>query len=98
MRKKRIDMGRRRIGLQIHVRRFDALPARDRRTVEGITFEGTFIDARGIGRHMLHLTFRVREPQVHELDILVLDHFQDIASGFHEFSPLRTRWSDFWMV
>ncbi len=73
----------RRIEHQRHVGGFDALPAGDRRAVEGVAVgEHVLVDARGIGRHVLHLAFGVGEADVQELDVLVLDHLQHVGGCF----------------
>ena len=64
---------------------FDALPAGDRGAVEGVSFlERVFADRARMRGHVLHLALGVGEAEIDELDVLVLDHLQDIASALHE--------------
>ncbi len=81
LREEGVDMRRCRIRHQRHVGRLDALPARDRGPVEGIAVrEHGFVDARGVGGHVLHLALGIGEPQVQELDVLVLHDLQNVCS------------------
>ena len=67
------------IGHQQHVRGLDALPPRDRGTVEEMSalelVHGERLDRHG---DVLLLAAGVGEAQVHELDLLVLDQFHDV--------------------
>ena len=77
-----IHMRRRRVEHQRHVGSFDALPAGDRGAVEGVAVgEHVIVDARRVGRDVLHLAFGVGEPQIKELHFLVLDRFDHVGSG-----------------
>ena len=81
----RIEVGRGGVRHQQHVGGLDALPAGDRGAVEGVTFlERVFADRARMRGHVLHLALGVGEAEIDELDVLVLDHFQDIASALHE--------------
>src|SRR5262249_41242376 len=59
------------------------LPSGDRRTVEHRAVgQHVFVDQRKVERHMLPLAARIGEAQVDELDLLVLDRFQDVICIF----------------
>ena len=81
-------MSRRGVGLQEHVGGFDAFPAGDRRAVEGVALEHILVDARHVGRDVLHLTLGVGETQVDKLYVLVLDGLQDVVDALHDCSPV----------
>ncbi len=70
----RIEVGGGRIRQQHHVRFVDALPARDRRTVEHLAvLEGRLVDGvRGEG-HVVMLAEHVGKTQIDELDVMFLD-------------------------
>ena len=75
------------IGHQHHVGLVDALPAGDRRAVEHLAVvEKARVDR--VRRHgdVLLLAARVREAQVDELDLLLLQHAEDFSGRRHEFS------------
>ena len=84
-----IEVRRGGIRHQQHVGGFDALPAGDRRAVEGIAvLEDVLVERARMRGHMLHLALGVGETEIDELDVLVLHHLQDIAGALHENSPL----------
>ena len=69
---------------QKHVGGFNAAPADKGRAVKGLSkLEHVLVNAVGGNRHVHFLAERVREAKVHELDIVVLDHLQNIRSGRH---------------
>ncbi|ABA50095.1 hypothetical protein BURPS1710b_2769 [Burkholderia pseudomallei 1710b] len=79
----RVDEGRVRIRHEQHVRRLDALPARDRRAVERVAaFELVLAEGRHRHRHVLLLAARVREAEIDKLDVLVLRELHDVGDGF----------------
>ena len=80
----RIHAGSARIRLQQHVGRFNAAPADEGRTVEGLTkFKRVFIDLIGRNRQMHFFAEQIGDAQVHVLAVVVLDHLQYISSGRH---------------
>ena len=80
----RIHAGSARIRLQQHVGRFNAAPADEGRTVEGLTkFKRVFIDLIGRNRQMHFLAEQIGDAQVYVLAVVVLDHLQYISSGRH---------------
>lgn len=69
---------------QKHVGGFNTAPADKGRAVKGLSkLEHVLVNAVGGNRHVHFLAERVREAKVHELDIVVLDHLQNIRSGRH---------------
>ena len=69
---------------QKHVGGFNAAPADKGRAVKGLAkLEHVLVNAVGGNCHVHFLAERVREAKVHELDIVVLDHLQNIRSGRH---------------
>jgi hypothetical protein len=88
LREERIDDRGRRIGQQRHVGFVDRLPTGDRRPVEHRAgLEQILVDQRQVERHVLPLTPRVREAQVDELDLFVLDLLKDGICVSHQSSP-----------
>ncbi len=80
----RIDVGGAGIGHQQHVGRLDALPAGDRRAVERVAgVELVHRELLGRHRNVLLLAAGVREPKVDELDLLFLEHLEDVGGGGH---------------
>jgi hypothetical protein len=59
--------------------------------------EHGLVDARAVGRDVLHLALGVGEAQVKKLDLLVLHHLQYVANGLrssaHWLLPVLTQWS-----
>ena len=89
---KEIDDGGRRIRHQDHVGLIDALPARDRGAVEHFpVLEQVLIDRSRGHADMLFLSFRVRETEVDELDLLILNEGEYLC-GLHGAS------SDYWFM
>lgn len=79
----RVDERGVRIRHEQHVRRFDALPARDRRAVERMAvLELVFVKRRNRHRHVLFLAARIREAEIDKLDVLVLHELHDVGDGF----------------
>src|SRR5690606_9844522 len=75
------------VGNEQHVGSFDALPARDGRTVESLAaFQLVFIDGRGGHRHVMLTTRSVGEAEINKLDFLVGDLFQDVFRACHVIS------------
>ena len=76
----RVDVGRRRVGHQDHVRLLDLLEPPDRRAVEAVA-----VLERRLAQHprrdgdVLHDAGEVAEAEVDELDALRLDHGQDFG-------------------
>ena len=79
-RAERVDVCRRRVGDQLHVRLVDRLEAADRRAVEHQAVDEEVL-VEGARRHVevLHDARQVAEPDVDELDVLVLDVAQDLV-------------------
>jgi hypothetical protein len=89
----RIDIGALGVGHELHVRGFDALPARDRGAVEHEAFvKEVLVDQIGHHRDVLQLAARIGEADVDIGRILVLDHFKYVFFA-HRDLPL-TIWSD----
>jgi hypothetical protein len=89
----RIHAGRVRIGQQQHVGRFDALPAADRRTVEGVAvFELFFVEHLGRHRDVLLLALCVRETEVNEEHFVVRHHFHYVLGRRHRCVLLFHAW------
>ena len=81
-----IDRRGDRIGHQAHVGFVDRLPAGDRGAVEHQAFgEGILLDHAGVERHVLPLAARIGETQVDVFHVVVLDMFQDVFGGLHEY-------------
>src|SRR4029079_17519491 len=73
---------------QLHVGLIDHLPAGDRGTVEHDAFgEGVLIHHLRVHGDVLHLSARVGETQVHELDFVILDFLRHTFSVCHR-TPL----------
>ena len=86
LREERIDRRGDGIGHQAHVGFVDRLPAGDRRAVEHGAFgEDVFVDHADVEGHMLPLAARIGETQVDVFDVVVLDRFQDVFGGLHEY-------------
>ena len=77
-----IDDGRVRIRHQQHVGGLDALPSGDRRAVERVA-RLELVDAEVLRRHrdVLLLAARVGETEIDELDVLLLEHLEDVGAG-----------------
>ena len=88
----RVDDRGGRIRHQDHVGLLDALPAGDRRAVEALAvLEERFVhDARRDG-HVLFLTLGVGEPEIDELDLLLLEQLQNVGSSGHGLSSRMQR-------
>ncbi|VXB37347.1 conserved hypothetical protein [Massilia sp. 9I] len=77
----RVEVGGVRVRQQQHVGGFDALPAGDRRTVEGVArFELVFVEVRHGDGHVLLLAAGVREAQVNELHFVVFDELNYVCN------------------
>jgi hypothetical protein len=77
----RVDVGRVGVGHQQHVRGLDALPAGDRRAVEGVAgTELVLVEVRHRHRHVLFLAAGVGEAEVDELDFVVLHHLHHVGN------------------
>src|ERR1700676_2106801 len=64
----------------------DRLPAGERRAVEHQALgEGLLFDHADVEGHMLPLAARIGETQVDVFDVVVLDRFQDVFGGLHEY-------------
>ena len=82
----RIDRRGHRVGHQAHVGFVDRLPAGNRGTVEHLAFgKGVLFDHADVEGHVLPLAARIGETQVDVFDVVVLDRFQDIFGGLHEY-------------
>ncbi|MDT4817616.1 hypothetical protein FQZ97_506950 [compost metagenome] len=83
----RVDVGGVRVGHELHVRGFDALPTGDGRTVERVARgEFVFIEVRHGHGHVLLFAAGVGEAQVDELDLVFLDELEYIGDGLcHQF-------------
>jgi hypothetical protein len=80
----RVDIGRRQVGLQQHVRLVDGLPARDRRAVEHRAFvQEVLVDQIDVEGDVLKLALGVGEPDVDVFDVLVLDLLEDLVGRAH---------------
>ena len=81
----RVHVSRFRIGHEDHVARFDALPAVHGRTVEGLAvFEGVFGELMGGHGDVLFLAAGIGQAVVDELDVVVLDHLQNVCGRSHD--------------
>jgi len=92
----RVDVGRVGIGHQQHVRRLDALPAGDRRSVEGVARGELVLLEGGHGDgDVLFLAAGVGEAEVDELDFVLLHHLHHVGDGLAHslFSSRRRRGS-----
>ena len=75
-----VQVGRRRVGQQGHVRLVDLLEAADRRAVEGqAVLEHLGPERAGRNGEVLHGAGQVAEPDVDDLDALVLDVGQHLV-------------------
>jgi hypothetical protein len=82
----RVDVGGVRVRHQQHVRGFDALPAGDRRAVEGVArVELVFVERATRHRDVLFLAAGIGEAEINELDFVVLDHLHHVVGGRHLF-------------
>ena len=74
------------IGHQAHVGFVDRLPAGDRGAVEHRAFGKDFlVDHADVECHVLPLAARIGEAQVDVFHVVVLDRFQDVFGGLHEY-------------
>jgi hypothetical protein len=78
----RVDEGGFRVRHQQHVGRLDALPAGDRRTIERVAFR-ELVCVEGTDGHadVLFLATGVGETEINELDLLLLDHLQNVLNA-----------------
>src|SRR5204863_9368689 len=84
--KERIDGRGDRVRHQVHVGFVDRLPAGDRGAVEHQAFrEHVLVDQAGVEGDVLPLAARVGETQVDVFHVVVLDRFQDVFGGLHEY-------------
>src|SRR3954466_4295148 len=75
----RVHARRDRVRHQQHVGSLDALPAGDRRAVEGVSeLELLLVEVLYRHRHVLLLAAGIGKPEVDELDLLFLDELQDV--------------------
>jgi len=83
----RVHAGGARVRHEQHVGGLDALPAGDRRAVEGVAVRELVL-VEHLHRHgdVLLLALGVGETQVHELDLVFLDHLEDIGRCHDSFS------------
>ena len=78
-----IDPCRRRIGDDEHVARVDGAPAANTRAVEAEAIGEYLLVVFGEGGgEMLPGTRQIGEFKIHELHVVVLDHFADVGGGF----------------
>ena len=64
----------------------DRLPAGDRGAVEHLAFgKGVLFDHADVEGHVLPLAARIGEAQVDVFYVVVLDRFQDVFGGLHEY-------------
>jgi hypothetical protein len=78
----RVDVGGVRVGHQLHVGGFDALPAGDRRAVEGMARnELVFVKVRDRHGGVLLLATGIGETEVNELDFVFLHHLHHVCDG-----------------
>ena len=77
----RVHVGRRRVGQQEHVRLVDLLEATDGRPVEHQPVrEDALAEVRRREGEVLHHPREVTEPDVDELDVVLLDVAEDLIS------------------
>ncbi len=82
----RIDRGGDRVEHQAHIGLVDRLPAGDRGAVEHDALgKRVLFDHADVESHMLPLAARIGEAQVDVFDVVVLDRFQDVFGGLHEY-------------
>ncbi len=80
---KDIDPGRAGIGDDEHVAGVDRAPAADAGAVEAEALGENLLAVLGEGGgEMLPGARQIGELEVHEFDLVVLDHFADVGSGF----------------
>ena len=80
--KEGIDVGAVRVRNQLHVGGFDALPAGNRRAVEGMARnELVFVKVRDRHRGVLLLATGIGKTEVNELDFVFLHHLHHICNG-----------------
>jgi hypothetical protein len=71
-------------GHQQHVGGLDALPACDRRPVERVpAFELVIGELLAGHRNVLFLAAGIGEAEVDELDVLLLEHLEDVGGAGH---------------
>jgi hypothetical protein len=84
LREERVHMDRFRIRHEHHVGLVDGLPSADRRTVEHDAIgKHVLVDASDVHCHVLQLTLGIREAQVNEFYVIVLDLLKNFACGRH---------------
>jgi len=70
----------------------DRLPTGDRGAVEHDAFgEGVFVDRGNVPGHVLPFAARIREAEIYEFYVVILDHFQDVFHRRHGL-PFVKRW------
>ena len=78
----RIDVGRARVGDQLHVGGFDALPTGNRRAVKGVArSELVFVEVRDGHRGVLLFATGIGKTEVNELDFVLLHHLHHVCNG-----------------
>ena len=88
----RVEVGARRVGDELHVGLVDRLEAADRRAVEHLAV-GEEVDVDRLRGHVevLHDAGQVAEPDVDELDVLVLDVREDLLGEVELLETLFSR-------
>ncbi len=83
----RIQVGGGAVGDEEHVGGFDALPARNRRTVESLpAFQLVFIDSSGGHGNVVLTANRIGKAEIHEFHFVIGDLFQDVFRACHVIS------------
>ena len=91
-RRERVHHRARRVRHEDHVRLVNLLPARDRGAVEHDPVgEHVLVHRADRLGHVLPLAARVGEPEVHELDLVLLDRLQDAVRIAHRTAPSPAR-------
>src|SRR4029077_4148169 len=82
----RIDRRGHRVGHHANVGFVDRLPAGNGRAIEHRTLGKDFlVDHADVESHVLPLAARIGEAQVDVFYVVVLDRFQDVFGGLHEY-------------
>jgi hypothetical protein len=78
----------------LHVRRFDAFPAGDRRAVKSVARGELVFAESGHGhRDVLLLATGIGEAKVDELDVVFFHHVHHVCDGLgHQCSPVLDGW------
>ena len=98
---KRVDVGGIRVGHELHVRSFNALPAGNGRTIESVAgSELVFVECRDWHGHVLLFTTGIGETKVDKLDFVFFHHLHHVGDGLghqilllHSYKKVRLRFN-----